>query len=143
MKTKSFLKKTMRVLGALMVVLLLVASFNSCKGKKGESKSQPSNEIEKVAKEYQKQCPKALPNNMTLQSVIYEKDTLRFRVTLSDDEIARVKVNNVRDSLIANMTDNLRNALIDNNCTLEYKYMSPHDSAWISIVPKDLKQKKD
>lgn len=137
MKTMVLSKNTwLRFVG---VSLILVLAFGSCK-KKDPGPEQYMNAITEVAKQYQESCPKELPNNTTIESVEFSDSAkvLSFRMTLSDEAIATINLDNTRDSIINNMSEKLKVALVKAGCDLVYKYVSPNDSSIITIIPNEL-----
>lgn len=137
MKTMFLSKKVwLRFAGISMI---LVLAFGSCK-KKAPGTEQYINAITEVAKQYQQNCPKQLPNNTTIESVEFSDSAkvLTFRMTLTDEAIATINLDNARDSIINGMSDKLKLALVKAECDLEYKYVSPNDSSIIRIIPNEL-----
>ena len=91
-----------------------------------------------IAAQYNKKCPKNEANGTKLESVRFEGNTITFRLSLSDQSIVKINLDNTRDSIIHNMSDKLKMFLVKGNCNLEYKYVSPNDSSSITIVPNEL-----
>lgn len=137
MKPRKIMKGSLFAFVGLSLVLFQVIAHSSCKPKVTD-KSQYINAITEVAKQYQSHCPKQLDNNTMIESVEFVDSTLKFRMTLSDEAIANINLDNARDSIINNMTDKLKIALVKGQCNLEYKYVSPNDSSSITIIPNEL-----
>lgn len=137
MKYYKIINKAFLVCAGLVLILIQVMTLNSCKPKETD-KSQYINAITEVAKQYQSHCPKELDNNTTIESVEFSDNTLKFRMTLSDEAIANINLDNARDSIINNMTDKLKLAIVKSECKLEFKYVSPNDSSSITIIPNEL-----
>lgn len=137
MKPRKIMKRSLFAFVGLSLVLFQVIVLSSCKPKVTD-KSQYINAITEVAKQYQSHCPKQLDNNTMIESVEFVDSTLKFRMTLSDEAIANINLDNARDSIINNMTDKLKIALVKGHCNLEYKYVSPNDSSSITIIPNEL-----
>lgn len=122
---------------AFLSFILLFGLTISCK-----KKETPSSEYVKglsdIAAQYNKNCPKDEVNGTKLESVTFAENTMTFRLSLSDQAIVTINLDNTRDSIIHNMSDKLKKFLVKGNCNLEYKYVSPNDSSSITIVPKEL-----
>jgi len=124
----------------LLAVLMVMNITLSCK-KKEKSSSEYAKQLSELATKLNKSCPKNKANGTRLESVAFVDCTLVYRLSLSDQAIVTVNLDNARDSIIRNMSDDLKNALIKGNCSLEYKYVSKNDSSSITIVPNELKNK--
>ena len=109
----------------------------SCK-KKEPTPSEYVKGLSEIAEQYNKSCPKDEVNGTKLESVTFMGNTMTFRLSLSDEAIVTIDLDNTRDSIIHNMSDKLKKFLVKGNCNLEYKYVSPNDSSSITIVPKEL-----
>ena len=116
---------------------VLVFGLTACK-KKGNGSSEYVKGLADIAAQYNKRCPKDEANGTRLESVIFADNTMTFRLSLSDQAIVKIDLDNARDSIIHNMSDNLKEYLIKGKCNLEYKYVSPNDSSSITIVPNEL-----
>lgn len=137
MKRNKIMNKALLVFAGIGFIFFQVITLNSCKPKETD-KSQYISAITEVAKQYQSHCPKQLDNNTTIESVEFTDNTLKFRMTLSDEAIANINLDDARDSIINNMTDKLKIAIVKGECQLEYKYVSPNDSSSITIIPNEL-----
>lgn len=113
----------------------------SCK-KKETAPSEYVKGLSDIAIQYNKSCPKDEANGTKLESVTFADNTMTFRLSLSDQAIVTVNLDNTRDSIIHNMSDKLKNYLVKGNCNLEYKYVSPNDSSSITIVPNELSEEE-
>lgn len=109
----------------------------SCK-KKETSSSEYVKGLSDIAVQYNKNCPKNEANGTKLESVTFTDNTMIFRLSLSDQAIVKINLDDTRDSIIRNMSDKLKKFLVRGNCNLEYKYVSPNDSSSITIVPNEL-----
>ena len=109
----------------------------SCK-KKENASSEYVKGLSDIAAQYNKSCPKDEANGTKLESVTFVDNTMTFRLSLSDQAIVTINLDNTRDSIIHNMSDKLKKFLVKGNCNLEYKYVSPNDSSSITIVPNEL-----
>lgn len=116
---------------------LIMGLTVSCK-KKEASPSEYVKGLSDIAVQYNKSCPKDEANGTKLESVTFSDNTLIFRLSLSDQAIVTINLDNTRDSIINNMSDKLKKFLVKGNCNLKYKYVSPNDSSSITIVPKEL-----
>lgn len=117
-----------------MLLILALGLAVSCKKKESEFVK----ELSDVAAQYNKRCPKNEANGTTMESVTFADNTMTFRLSLSDESITTINLENARDSIIDNMPDKLKTYLVKANCNLEYKYVSPNDSSSITIVPAEL-----
>ena len=133
MKNKNFINLIVGCLSFALVLGLIV----SCK-KKEASPSDYVKGLSDIAIQYNKSCPKNEANGTKLESVTFADNTMTFRLSLSDQAIVTINLDNTRDSIINNMSDKLKKFLIKGNCNLEYKYVSPNDSSSITIVPNEL-----
>lgn len=124
------------IVGCLSFVLVLGLTI-SCK-KKETSPSEYVKGLSDIAVQYNKNCPKDEANGTKLESVTFTDNTMIFRLSLSDQAIVTINLDNTRDSIINNMSDKLKKFLVKGNCNLEYKYVSPNDSSSITIVPNEL-----
>lgn len=109
----------------------------SCK-KKEVLPSEYVKGLSDIAAQYNKSCPKDEANGTKLESVTFAENTMTFRMSLSDQAIVTINLDNTRDSIINNMSDKLKKFLVKGECNLEYKYVSPNDSSSITIVPNEL-----
>lgn len=109
----------------------------SCK-KKDAIPSEYVKGLNDIAVQYNKKCPKDEANGTRLESVTFADSTLTFRLSLSDQAIVKINLDNARDSIIHNISDKLKKFLIKGNCNLEYKYVSPNDSSSITIISSEL-----
>lgn len=121
----------------LLSLFLVLGLLVSCK-KRDAAPSEYAKSLSDIATQYNNKCPKEEANGTTLESVTFADNTMIFRLSLSDQEIVTINLDNTRDSIIQNMSDNLRKFLIKGKCNLEYKYVSPNDSSSITIVPNEL-----
>lgn len=124
------------IVGCLSFVLVL-GLIMSCK-KKETSSSEYVKGLSDIAVQYNKNCPKNEANGTKLESVTFTDNTMIFRLSLSDQAIVKINLDDTRDSIIRNMSDKLKKFLVRGNCNLEYKYVSPNDSSSITIVPNEL-----
>lgn len=124
------------IVGCLSFVLVLGLTI-SCK-KKETSPSEYVKGLSDIAVQYNRNCPKDEANGTKLESVTFTDNTMIFRLSLSDQAIVTINLDNTRDSIINNMSDKLKKFLVKGNCNLEYKYVSPNDSSSITIVPNEL-----
>ena len=124
-------------LANLLSLLALVVSVTSCKNKQ-TSPGEYLKAISSIATKYNTKCPIDQGNGTRIESVTFEDCTLIFRLSLSDEAITTVNLDNTRDSIINNMSDKLKKYLIKGGCKLIYKYVSPHDSSYVEIIPKEL-----
>lgn len=122
--------------GFLSIVLVLGLTV-SCKKKEPDS-SEYVKGLSDIATQYNKNCPKDEANGTKLESVTFAENTMTFRLSLSDQAIVTINLDNTRDSIIHNMSEKLKKFLVRGNCNLEYKYVSPNDSSSITIIPKEL-----
>ena len=116
---------------------IIVFGLMSCK-KKDAIPSEYVKGLTDIAAQYNKKCPKDETNGTRLESVTFADSTLTFRLSLSDQAIVKINLDNARDSIIHNISDKLKKFLIKGNCNLEYKYVSPNDSSSITIIPNEL-----
>ena len=130
-------KKIINLIVGCISFALVLGLTVSCK-KKEASPSEYVKGLSDIAVKYNKGCPKDEANGTKLESVTFSDNTLTFRLSLSDQAIVKINLDNTRDSIINNMSDKLKKFLIKGNCNLEYKYVSPNDSSSITIVPKEL-----
>ena len=133
MKNKKFINL---IVGCLSFALVLGLTV-SCK-KKEASPSDYVKGLSDIAIQYNKSCPKNEANGTKLESVTFADNTMTFRLSLSDQAIVTINLDNTRDSIIKNMSDKLKKFLVKGKCNLEYKYVSPNDSSSITIVPNEL-----
>ena len=131
------MKNVTRCLMLVLSVAYLLGLMVSCK-KKGDASSEYVKGLSEIAATYNKSCPKEQVNGTKLESVTFANKTMTFRLSLSDEAIVTINLDNTRDSIIHNMSDKLRKYLIKGNCNTEYKYVSPNDSSSITIVPNEL-----
>ena len=132
MRKNYFLLATSCCLAFAMTVI-------SC-SKKNDRASEYAKKIEEVAAKYQAKCPVKEANGTTLESVSFKDNTMLFRLTLSDEAIVTINLDNTRDSIIREMSDKLKQYFVKGNCKLEYRYVAPDDSSSITIVPNELQQ---
>ena len=118
--------------------LALVLGLTVKKKKKENSPSEYVKGLSDIAVQYNKNCPKDEANGTKLESVTFADNTMTFRLSLTDQAIVTINLDNTRDSIINNMSDKLKKFLVKGNCNLEYKYVSPNDSSSITIVPNEL-----
>lgn len=121
----------------ILLGVLVVGMLTSC-GKKETDASVYVKGLSDMAAQYNKNCPKDQPNGTVLESVTFADSTMTFRLSLSDKAIETVNLEDARDSIIHNMSDNLKKFLVKGNCNIEYKYVSPNDSSSITIIPNEL-----
>lgn len=133
------LNKRYHWLSSILMLALVFGLIVSCK-KKEQSPSEFVKGLADIAVQYNKKCPKHLTNGTSLESVTFVDNVMIFRLKLSDRAIVTINLDNTRDSIIHNMSDNLKKHLIKGNCNLVYKYVSPNDSASITIIPNELKE---
>lgn len=124
-------------IGGFLSCALVIGLAVSCK-KKETAPSEYIKALSDIATLYNKNCPKDEANGTKLESVTFADNTMTFRLSLSDQAIVTINLDNTRDSLIHNMSDKLKKYLVKGNCNLEYKYVSPNDSSSITIVPNEL-----
>lgn len=131
------MKKIINLIVCCLSFVLLIGIIVSCK-KKETSPSEYVKGLSDIAAQYNKNCPKDEANGTKLESVTFADNTMTFRLSLSDQAIVTINLDNTRDSIINNMSDKLKKFLVKGNCNLEYKYVSPNDSSSITIVPNEL-----
>ena len=131
------MKKIINLIVCCLSFVLLIGIIVSCK-KKEASPSEYVKGLSDIAAQYNKNCPKDEANGTKLESVTFADNTMTFRLSLSDQAIVTINLDNTRDSIINNMSDKLKKFLVKGNCNLEYKYVSPNDSSSITIVPNEL-----
>ncbi len=119
-----------------LLTIALVFGLVACK-KKGQAPSEYAKGLAEIAAQFNKNCPKEEPNGTKLESVTFTDNTLKYRLSLSDQAIVTINLDNTRDSIIHNVSDRLKKFLVKGNCNLEYKYVSPNDSSSITIVPNE------
>lgn len=141
MKHYHFKKQYLASFYIVSLTLIIGFSVTSCK-QKTVVKDAPSEKyaeaIAEKASDYNEGCPKELANGTKLQSVEYSDHAITFRLSISDESIALLDFEKVRDSLIHNMGDDLKEYLIKGKCDFVYKFVSPNDSASVQIVPDEL-----
>lgn len=120
-----------------LLTIALIWGLVACMKKETDS-SVYVKEIEKEAALLNKKCPKDEGNGKKLESVTFVNDTLLYRLTVSDQAIVKINLDDTRDSIVHNMSDKLKKFLIKGKCNLEYRYVSPNDSSSITIVPNEL-----
>lgn len=118
---------------AIVLMAMTTVMHTSCK------KPDYTNELSKIATEYQTRCPEKQPNGTTLDSVIFKNDTLTFQLSLSNNQIKTLNLDSVRKSIVQGVTENLKHYLVNGNCHLTYRYVSPKSTSTIVITPDDLK----
>lgn len=124
------------IAGCLSIAILFGLTV-SCK-KKEPNSSEYVKGLADIAEQYNERCPKEETNGTKLESVTFTDNTMTFRLSLSDQAIVTINLDNTRDSIIHNMSEKLKKFLVKGNCNLEYKYVSPNDSSSITIVPNEL-----
>lgn len=133
-------KFTSRLVSLLSLILILGLTA-SCK-KKTPTSGDYMKAIEEMAAKYKEECPKDISNGTRLESVTFslEDSTLTYNYSLSDNAIISVNVNdsNTREKIIEELSDKLKKYLVMGKCKLKYKYVSPHDSSFIEIIPDEL-----
>ena len=117
--------------------LTLTLAVGGC-GNKGKAPEAYQQALADIAVEYTKGCPKEQANGTKLESVTFKDNTMTFRMSLTDQAIAGINLDNARDSIVRGMSDNLRKYLANGKCNLEYWYVSPNDSSSITILPTEL-----
>lgn len=127
---------------SLLCLVALILIITSCK-KKGSDSSIYVKSLADIAMQYNKSCPREEPNGTRLESVIFADNTMTFRMSLTDQAIVTINLDDTRDSIISHMTPKLKKFLTKGNCNLEYKYISPNDSSSITIIPKELEYSED
>lgn len=125
------------IIRGLLSCALVLGLTTSCKKKETPS-SEYAKGLSDIAAQYNKSCPRDEANGTKLESVTFAENTMTFRLSLSDQAIVTVNLDNTRDSIIHNMSDKLKKFLVKGNCNLEYKFVSPNDSSSITIVPNEL-----
>lgn len=128
--------KCINLFACIFTIAFAFGLIVSCKKK--EVSSRYVKELADIAAQYNKNCPKDEANGTKLESVTFADSTLTYRLSLSDQAIVNINLENARDSIIHNMSEKLKRSLIKGNCNLEYKYVSPNDSSSITIVPNEL-----
>lgn len=126
------------LIGAPVVMLIAGAAF-SCNNKYEKEEFYLKN-LSEIAAQYNQGCPKKQANGSTLESVNFMDSVLVFRSSVPQNSIGAINLDNARDSIIKNMSPTLKTYLIKGDCNLEYRYVSPHDSSSITIIPKELQQ---
>ncbi len=136
------LRFSYRLIGLLSLILVLGLT-ESCK-KKGPTPDDYLKAIGEMATKYKAECPKDIPNGTRLESVTFslEDSILTYKYSLSDKAIITVNVNdsNTRKNIIGELSDKLKEYLVKGKCKLKYKYVSPHDSSYIEIIPDELER---
>ena len=127
---------TYRLIG-LLYLFLVLGITTSCK-KKEIASSEYVKGLSEMTTQYNENCPKDEANGTTLESVSFIDNTLVFRLSLTDQAIVTINLDNARDSIIHNISENLKKYLVKGNCNLEYKYISPNHSSSITILPNEL-----
>lgn len=125
------------LIGTFIFCAIVLGMTVSCK-KKETTPSEYIKGLSDIASQFNKNCPKDEANGTKLESVTFAENTMTFRLSLSDQAIVTINLDNTRDSIIHNMSDKLKKFLVKGNCNLEYKYVSPNDSSSITIVPNEL-----
>lgn len=118
-------------------IALFMGMAVSCK-KKEPQPAEYAKSIAEIAAQYNKKCPKEEANGTKLESVTFANNTMIFRLSLSDQAIVTINLDNTRDSIINSMSDKLKKFLVKGKCNIEYKYISPNDSSSITIVPNEI-----
>lgn len=121
----------------IFILGCFVGILGSCKMNKDEAEPYIKQLVE-VAAQLDKNCPKDMPNGTKLESVSFTDNTLTYRLSLSDESIVTIDLDNARDSIIQNLSDKLKKFLVKGDCNIEYKYVSDNDSSSITIVPNEL-----
>lgn len=124
---------------SFLVITFVSGLFTSCKNKPELTSSDYIKELRDIAVKYNTKCPMDEPNGTKLESVTFTDKTMTFRLSVSDEAIVTINLEETRDSLVKNMSNKLKKFLIRGNCNLEYKYISPNDSSSITIIPNELK----
>lgn len=124
-------------ISGLLSIALVLGLLTSCKNKEADS-SKYVKELSDIAAQYNKSCPKDEPNGTKLESVTFEGNTMTYRLSLSDEAITTINLDNSRDSIIDQMSDKLKKYMIKGNCKLVYKYVATNDSSSITILPSEL-----
>lgn len=125
------------IYASIICTTLILCTILSCKNK-DTAPAEYIKGLSDIAIQYNKKCPTDEVNGTKLESVTFEDNTLRFRLSLSDEAIVTINLENTRDSIIHNMSDILKKYLVKGNCNLEYKYVAPNDSSSIIIIPNEL-----
>lgn len=125
------------ITGIVLLLILCCGMMTSCKNKETPA-SEYAKKLSNIAVLYNKKCPKEEKNGTKLESVTFANNTMIFRLSLSDKAIVSINLDDTRDSIIHNMSDNLKKFLVKGKCNLEYKYISPNDSSSITIIPDEL-----
>lgn len=142
------MKQTTRKMTLLSVtfIVCLLGIVTSCKPKQPDA-SKYMKQISDIALKYNKSCPKELANGTKLESVTFKDNLMTFRLSITDEAIVTIDLDNARDSIINRMSDKLKEYLFKGKCNLIYKYVSPNDSSSITIIPNELakffKEEKD
>lgn len=130
-------------LASILSLILVMGLTESCK-KSGPNATAYITAIQDMAAKYQAECPKNLPNGTQLESVIFTlgDSTLTYKYSMSDKAIVSVNVNdsNFRKNIIEKLPNQLKEYLVKGKCKLKYKYVSPHDSSYIEIIPQELER---
>lgn len=134
MKTLAAVKLILCILGFTFVLGLTA----SCKQKDNDT-SLYVKQLSDMAVQLNKSCPNELKNGTRLESVTFADNTLTYRMSLSDQAIVTVNLDQTRDSLIQAISEKVKRFLVKGNCNFEYKYVSPNDSSSITIVPSEFK----
>ena len=126
-----------RIISYFFSIALIFLLVTSCK----KNNPQPSEYVKglaDIAARYNEKCPKEEANGTRLESVTFSDKTMTFRMSVSNQAISTINLDETRDSIIQNMSDKLKNFLIKGQCNLEYKYVSDNDSSSIVIIPEEL-----
>ncbi|MGN0213322.1 MAG: hypothetical protein ACI4AH_00760 [Muribaculaceae bacterium] len=123
---------------ALIAIVVIACTSVSCV-KKTDDKAKYINALSEIASTYNnKICPKDEANGTRLETVTFKDNTMIYRMSLSDEAIATIDLEECRNNIIQNMSEKLKKYLVKGNCNLEYRYVSPNDSSSITIVPDEL-----
>lgn len=144
---KTFIKQALAAAAAILLMLGLATSCKDKKQSKEEQKAaeeefaeQYAEQLELQAEKLNEQCPRQLPNGVELMSVTFKDNTqlYRYRITNQQELDIEGRVDEKRDSIIASLTDNEKEYLINGKCSQKHLYVAPDDSIPVVITPADL-----
>ena len=139
MRNKIKTKGLNKIHGTLCFLFGIGLMLNiSCKKDEKNSTEYYIKNLTEIADKYNAACPKKQSNGATLESVSFEDSVLLYRVSVSAGALNKINIDNVKDSLIKNVSENLKTFLVKGKCNLEYRYIAPKDSASIIIESTEL-----
>lgn len=123
---------------SLLSLILIIGLTTSCKKEPGQDEYRKI--LSEKAKQDNMKCKDGDDNETYLKSVLFEDSILTYTFGLSDKAIVTVDVKDstTRKNIIARLSDKMKEYMVKGNCRLIYKYVSPHDSSSIEILPDEL-----